>query len=57
VSNVNNMSRMFYNSKNSNFNFDLSSWNVERVTNCTMFSYNVKYWTLPKPNFTNCDPN
>jgi hypothetical protein len=27
------------------------------VTECNSFSYNTPNWTLPKPNFTNCDPN
>ena len=41
----------------SEFNQDLSNWNVNNVTECTSFSrYNTK-WTPPKPNFTNCDIN
>lgn len=54
VSSVTNMTQMFWKSV---FNQDLSNWNVNNVTECTSFSrYNTK-WTLPKPNFTNCDPN
>ena len=54
VSSVTNMTQMFWNSV---FNQDLSNWNVNNVTECTSFSrYNTK-WTLPKPNFTNCDTN
>ena len=54
VSNVTNMDRMFgyvY-----NFNQDLSSWSVDGVTNCTDFSEGATSWTLPQPNFTNCNP-
>ena len=42
---------------NENFNQDLSAWNVENVTYCVDFSYNTPQWTLPQPNFTNCNPN
>jgi surface protein len=48
---------------NSQFNQDLSNWNVSNVTNCQGFSQNSPNgnlspnWTLPKPNFTNCNPN
>ncbi|MDB4204181.1 BspA family leucine-rich repeat surface protein [Polaribacter sp.] len=59
VSNVFNMDRMFL--ENFYINQDLSSWNVEKVTNCSWFHLlhpsGVPVWTLPKPNFTNCDPN
>jgi len=44
-------------SENSVFNQNLSSWNVSNVTNCVGFSDNTPQWTLPKPNFTNCNPN
>jgi len=27
------------------------------VVNCDDFSTNTPQWTLPKPNFTNCNPN
>jgi len=49
------MSRMFYTSPV--FNQDLSPWNVENVTICYQFSFNIQEWTLPQPNFTNCNPN
>ena len=55
VSNVVNMQDMFYGA--SIFNQDLSSWSVSNVTQCTDFSLNTTAWTLPKPNFTNCNPN
>ena len=55
VSNVTNMLEMFSNAIN--FNQDLSSWSVQSVTNCTDFSIYSSSWTLPKPNFTNCNPN
>ena len=55
VSSVTNMGSMFSNA--SSFNQKLSSWDVENVTKCARFSDNVTSWTLPKPNFTNCDPN
>ena len=54
VSNVVNMNNMF---AQSDFNQDLSSWNVGNVTSCGSFSYNTPQWTLPQPNFTNCNPN
>ena len=38
------------------FNQDLSSWSVDGVTNCTDFSQGATSWTLPQPNFTNCNP-
>jgi surface protein len=53
VSSVTNMYGMF---QDSQFNQDLSSWNVTSVTNCQNFSRNNSVWTLPKPNFTNCSP-
>ena len=40
-----------------NFNQDLSNWNVENVTVCLNFSNGTTSWTLPQPNFTNCNPN
>jgi len=55
VSNVTNMVSMFY--ENSNFNQDLSNWNVTYVTTCSNFSSLASSWTLPQPNFTNCNPN
>jgi surface protein len=36
---------------NSQFNQDLSNWNVENVTDSTGFSENTPQWNLPKPNF------
>ena len=54
VSNVTDMSYMFVGL--SSFNQDLSSWSVENVTSCSGFSQGVSAWTLPQPNFTNCNP-
>ena len=45
---------MFYHS--SGFNQDLSLWNVSNVSNCDSFDNNTPQWTLPKPNFANCNP-
>ena len=58
VSNVTNMKYMFYESRN--FNQDLSNWNVDKVHGCEGFSFHRRgnnVWTLPKPNFTDCNPN
>ena len=55
VSNVTNMQSMFEN--NNEINQDLSSWAVDNVTQCSFFSDNTPQWTLPQPNFTNCNPN
>ena len=55
VSIVTNMYGMFYSAVS--FNQDLSSWSVANVTNCQGFSNGASAWTLPKPNFTNCNPN
>ena len=41
----------------SQFNQNLSGWNVDNVIDCSDFSNNTPQWVLPKPNFTNCDPN
>jgi len=53
------MSGMF--SRNTVFNQDLSSWSVENVTTCTYFNFQLNQqatpWTLPQPNFTNCNPD
>jgi surface protein len=54
VSNVTNMGDMF---QKSQFNQDLSNWNVSNVTYCSGSSFDTPQWTLPKPNFTNCNPN
>ena len=62
VSNVTRMVAMFYAAYS--FNQDLSFWEVDNVSgetdgisNCYEFSIDATAWTLPKPNFTNCDPN
>ena len=54
VSEVTYMSGMFFEA--SLFNQDLSVWNVENVTSCDVFSLGASSWTLPQPNFTNCNP-
>ena len=59
VSNVGSMIGMFRHT--TEFNQDLSSWDVGRVSKCDLFLYvdsewGSSQWTLPKPNFTNCDP-
>ena len=54
VSSVVLMWYMFSNSHQ--FNQDLSNWDVSNVTNCSDFSGNSPQYTLPKPNFTNCNP-
>ena len=54
VSNVTHMSGMF--SENTSFNQDLSNWSVGNVTECYSFSSMTPQWTLPQPNFTNCNP-
>jgi len=54
VSNVTNMIYMFLDSQ---FNQDLSDWDVTKVMDCYGFSSNNEVWTLPKPNFTNCNPD
>ena len=53
VSNVTYMSNMF--SENTSFNQDLSNWSVGNVTECSYFSSATPQWTLPQPNFTNCN--
>ena len=55
VSNVTDMRSMFNNANV--FNKDLSSWSVDGVTQCVQFSDGATSWTLPQPNFTNCNPN
>jgi surface protein len=58
VSNVTNMYRMFHGIPNNiSFNQDLNSWSVDEVTECGLFSVGATFWTLPQPNFTNCNPN
>jgi len=49
------MISMFYEADT--FNQDISNWDVGNVLDCTGFSYNTPQWTLPQPNFTNCNPN
>jgi len=53
VSKVTDMFAMFYSA--AAFNQNLSSWNVDGVTSCNYLCYGTTSWTLPKPNFTNCD--
>jgi hypothetical protein len=53
VSNVTDMSYMFMDM--TFFNIDLSTWDVDAVTNCTDFSKDATAWTEPKPTFTNCE--
>ena len=55
VSNVTNMQSMFFGA--TSFNQNLSNWSVENVVLCGTFSLGASAWTLPKPNFINCDPN
>ena len=55
VAKVTDMTNMF--NGNPSFNQDISSWDVSNVTSCSAFSNGASAWTLPKPNFTNCDPN
>ena len=52
VSSVTDMSYMFMNV--SFFNIDLSTWDVDAVTNCTDFNLDATAWTKSKPKFTNC---
>lgn len=54
VNNVTRMGHMFYIA--TSFNQDLSSWGVDGVIVCNGFSDDTPQWTLPKPNFTNCNP-
>lgn len=63
-SNVRNLSKMFgsngllenYSSLNTEYNIDLSNWDVSKVFKCEGLSKNITNWTLPKPNFTNYKP-
>ena len=54
VNNVVDMSGMLDDA--SVFNQDISNWNVDKVTSCNDFATNADAWTLPKPNFINCNP-
>jgi len=51
---VTNMIFMF--SGTTNFNQNLSSWNVDNVISCSDFSIDSPQWSEPKPNFSNCNP-
>lgn len=53
VSKVVNMGAMF---SNSLMNQNLKYWSVNQVSYCTFFDYFTPEWSLPKPNFTNCEP-
>jgi len=60
VSNVENMEKMMYNinsySTYGSEGYHLYNWDVNKVTNCSEFSYGRSHWfSLPK--FANCDPN
>jgi surface protein len=61
VSSVTNMGSMFANlnpgSNPTTFNQAIGNWNVSNVTECSAFSFDASEWTLPQPNFTNCDPD
>ena len=60
VGNVTDMSEMFSSDGGCcarSFDQDLSRWNVANVTNCYGFKAGIGIWSLPKPNFTNCNPN
>ena len=54
VSNVTNMVYMFADTP---FNQDIGNWDVSNVSSCSGFSDNTPSWTLPQPNFTNCNPD
>jgi len=55
VSNVTDMSYMFVNAES--FNQNIGSLDVSNVTYCENFAFNTPSWTLPQPNFTNCNPD
>ena len=55
TSSVTDMYVMF--SDAASFNQDISNWDVGNVLECSGFGYNTPQWTLPQPNFTNCNPN
>ena len=50
---ITDMSKLF---SESQFNGDISKWDVSNVIDCRSFRTNTS-WTLPIPNFTNCNPN
>ncbi len=54
VSNIENMSEMFY--KAESFNQNLSNWNVDNVSICDNFSTNAINWQKGKPIFKKCNP-
>jgi len=54
VSSVTTINQMF---SYSQFNQDIGNWDVSNVTECSNFSDDTPQWTLPQPNFTNCDPD
>ena len=54
VSSVTNMYAMFTASP---FNQNIGNWDVSNATECSNFSGGTPQWTLPQPNFTNCDPD
>ena len=54
VGNVTNMGFMFFGSL---FNQNIGSWDVDNVIECTNFSFDTPQWVLPKPDFTNCNPD
>jgi len=55
VSSVTGMSSMFYSALS--FNQDIGTWDVSNILSCSSFSTNTPQWTLPKPNFTQCNPS